>query len=111
MKSTRQLLLEYLYTHRVATSTDLSYALQVTKANVRYHLSNLCKDGLVKVIGEHHQQGPGRPSQLFSLTQKALGNNYKYLADIMLHDILDTTGSNEQRKFLSRFICNIKVSI
>ena len=88
MKSTRQRLIEYLETSNVATSLELSHALQVTASDIRHHLKFLQEDGLVEVAGERKPRGRGRPAQLYGLSQGSLDDNLSLLVDLLFDEII-----------------------
>lgn len=88
MQLTRQQIIEYLQTNRMATSIEMSRALLVTPANIRHHLKVLESTGLVKVIGSRAGHGRGRPKLLYSLTENALMQNLDGLASALLKTLL-----------------------
>ena len=105
MKSTRIRLLEYLEEKQIATSRELSRALQVTPADVRHHLSALLDEGSIQIIGEREPQGPGRPARLFSLSNKQKSDNILLLLEVLLLEISSEKSSSERTNRL-RSIAN-----
>jgi predicted ArsR family transcriptional regulator len=97
MQLTRKQILEYLHNHRMATSIQLSHALQVTRANIRHHLAILEEQALVEVIGHAPQRGRGRPTKLYSLTPQALANNIENLAMALLKALLSGSSQVEMQ--------------
>jgi len=95
MQLTRQQIIEYLQTNRVATSLEMSRTLQVTTANIRHHLKILNSTGLVEVVGKQPGRSRGRPMQLYSLTENALKDNLAGLATALLQ-VMFTNTSNEK---------------
>lgn len=96
MQHTRQQIIDYLQSRRIATSVEMSHALLVTAANIRYHLKILETTGLVRIVGHQPGRGRGRPMKLYSLTNYALQQNLEGLASALLctlyPDIQDNTG-------------------
>lgn len=95
MKPTRIRLLEYLDEKQIATSKELSRALQVTPADVRHHLSALLNDGSIQIIGERQPQGPGRPANLFSLSNQQKSDNILLLLEALLLEISSEKSTSE----------------
>ncbi len=79
----RQRILAYLGQHTGSTALEISRALRVTSANVRYHLSILVGDGRVQCLGSRPEQGRGRPVQIFALSEAAVGNNLAGLVEVL----------------------------
>ena len=88
MQLTRQQIIEYLPTNRVATSIEMSRALQVTAANIRHHLQILKSAGLVEEVGSETGRSRGRPTLLYSLTENALKHNLDGLSSALLKALL-----------------------
>ncbi len=84
MQSTRTEILEYLITHSNSSAADLSRFLEMTPANIRYHLAILEKEGLVQVSGQRTRGYAGRPILLYNLTSPTLGENVLELLGILL---------------------------
>ena len=91
MQLTRQQIVDYLQANRMATAIEMSQALQVTAADIRHHLKLLADSGLVKVVGVRPGHGPGRPKQLYTLTDHALKDNMDGLASALLQTLLADT--------------------
>ncbi|MFQ5577067.1 MAG: helix-turn-helix transcriptional regulator [Anaerolineae bacterium] len=87
MPKTRRLILLAIKEHTGLTADELSDMLHISAVAVRRHLDNLKTAQLVQY--EEVQQGVGRPSFVYSLTEKAehiFPRNYQDLA----HDVLTT---------------------
>ncbi len=91
MQLTRQQITDYLQANRIATSIELSHALQVTSANIRHHLKLLEAAGVVEVVGKQPGRGRGRPMKIYSLTENALHHNLKGLSSALLKTLLRNT--------------------
>ena len=113
MKPTRLRLLEYLEEKQIATSQELSWALRVTPADVRHHISALLNDGSIQIIGEREPQGPGRPARLFSLSNKQKSDNLLLLLETLLIEIssekLSNESTNRLRSIANRFMATSQI--
>lgn len=90
MQKTRQQILTYLNTHPGATALEISRYLDLTPANIRYHLGLLVTSGLIQISGKRGPGGAGRPTKLYNLTSRFLGSNIESLLAV----ILETLGSD-----------------
>ena len=110
MKSTRIRLLDHLGEKQVATSSELSRALQVTSADVRHHLTYLLAEGLIQIIGERKPQGPGRPAKVYSLSHKQKSDNILLLLKALLTEISDEKSKSERLISLQSIAKKLMVS-
>jgi len=81
--TTRSKILDYLRKQRTATVSELSRALVLTGANIRYHLSVLESDGLIEVI-DLRRERLGRPVKIYSLSHRMLGDGLVGIANAAL---------------------------
>jgi predicted ArsR family transcriptional regulator len=88
MATARQKILRYILEERGVTVEALSRVFKVTQANIRHHLSILVEQGSVRVIGKMEQNGKGRPSQIFTASQRSDQNNLEQLTDTLLSTLL-----------------------
>jgi predicted ArsR family transcriptional regulator len=84
MKNTHDLILDYLQTNLCASAADLSQALHLTRADIRYHLNLLLAQNIIEKIAFRNPVKKGRPTQLFHLALKSQQNNLAFLADALL---------------------------
>lgn len=92
-RSTRMEVLELLRRKQAASAETISSELGITPNAVRQHLTNLERDGLVK--SEPVRAKRGRPSLLFSLTERAdsvFPKRYGQLASMVLTEIQEMEG-------------------
>jgi predicted ArsR family transcriptional regulator len=85
--------LEFLRRKQAASAEVISAQLGITPNAVRQHLTNLERDGLVK--SEPVRSKRGRPSLMFSLTDKAdaaFPKRYGQLASMILNELSDMGG-------------------
>ncbi|HZD58617.1 MAG TPA: helix-turn-helix domain-containing protein [Anaerolineales bacterium] len=108
MKNTRQRILDYLGAHKTVTAAELSHALHVTAANVRYHLAILLEREQIESAGERDPKGRGRPAQTYRLSQKARGENLDTLSKALLNEGLGSMEPREQEDFLKRLAQRLK---
>jgi predicted ArsR family transcriptional regulator len=91
MQCTRQQILDYLLRHPGSTAADLSRFLEMTPANIRYHLQLLVGESLVQISGKRKVEGAGRPLLIYNLTSQNLGESLLPL----LRAMLETTDGAE----------------
>jgi predicted ArsR family transcriptional regulator len=75
MQTTRTAILQYMTHHPGSSAADLGRFLEMTPANIRYHLGILEAEGLVQVSGQRPVGGSGRPILLYNLRSETLGEN------------------------------------
>jgi len=99
MQATRTEILDYLTSHTSSSATEIGRFLEMTPANIRYHLAILEDEGLVQVSDQRSGGYAGRPILLYNLSSKTLGDNILNLMGV----ILKTLGeSDEYRPMLER---------
>lgn len=111
MKSTRQRLLDLIKNKPGATAAGLSRALQVTQSDVRHHLSNMLKEGLVITTGQDRKGRRGRPARRFSLAASALQDNYDLLSSALLTTSLEDLPPAAEAKYLQRVASHLASEI
>jgi predicted ArsR family transcriptional regulator len=84
MKSIRDLILEFFDKNQSASVSDLSLALHVTRADVRYHLKQIAAEGGIERFKTIKSDQKGRPGHLYRIPPKAQPNNYLQIAKILL---------------------------
>lgn len=98
MTATRGRILEYLKVRGKATANEIGYALGLTPADVRHHLSILRSQGTIEIIGKRPGHGRGRPAYLYSSTSQAQRNNLGDLASALLDELLCQSNKGEPAK-------------
>ena len=98
MQSTRKEILAYLSKNPGASAHEISRYLELTPANIRYHLELLREGGWVQVTEERSPGGPGRPIHLYSLTSSSLGFNLEGLLIATLEVIKEKKGARSTLK-------------
>jgi len=89
VQATRTKILDYLNTHPRSSAAEIGRFLQLTAANIRYHLAILEEGGLVQVSDQRPAGGSGRPILLYNLTSQNLGDNLQLLLSTILEAIED----------------------
>ncbi len=105
MHSTRQIIIELLKERGQATVEELTEAVGLTQMAVRHHLNVLYGENLVVTSSVRRKKQPGRPQQLYSLTEtasKLFPEDYYHLAGYLLDEVENTLGTDGLDKLLSR---------
>jgi len=95
MESTRQLILKFLHKNHTSSASELSRVLQLTKADVRYHLKELQETKMVEKTVLHRPNQKGRPTQLFQIARQELPENYPALVNGLLAVLLEPDSNQE----------------
>lgn len=82
-KSTRSRILDYLHKYQSASVRELSSILSLTGANIRHHLAILTENDQVEIVGRR-LEGRGRPSGVYGISRRLLGDGFEKLADALL---------------------------
>jgi predicted ArsR family transcriptional regulator len=102
-RSTRMEVLELLRRKGHASAETIASDLGVTPNAVRQHLTNMERDGLV--VSHPERSGRGRPSLLFSLTERAdsvFPKRYGQLATMVLQEVQEMGGPNALDEVFAR---------
>lgn len=93
--TSRSRILAYLRNHNGSSAAEISRALHVSSANIRYHLGILTADGRVQVLGMREGQARGRPVQIYGLNEWIAGDFLPALADALLEKIFENISDVE----------------
>jgi predicted ArsR family transcriptional regulator len=102
-RSTRMEVLELLRRKGHASAEGIASDLGVTPNAVRQHLTNLERDGFV--ISQPERRARGRPSLLFSLTERAdsvFPKRYGQLATMVLQEVQEMGGDEALDEIFAR---------
>ena len=88
MQYTRKLIIDYLKTNHTASVPELSQTLNLTLGNIRHHIKELETQRMIELVGKLPPKGRGRPTQLFSLTIRAVEHNLDSLSEALFKAIL-----------------------
>jgi predicted ArsR family transcriptional regulator len=86
--STADKILEFLRNHPPASTNEISSTLLLTKADIRYHLKNMLKVGIVSRRIKHLDFGAGRPGYLYTTSRPNPDSGYTLLAGICANVLL-----------------------
>jgi len=101
MQPTRQQILAYLNTHPGASAVEISRSLDLTPANIRYHLGLLIDSGWVQISGKRGPGGAGRPINLYNLTSLSLGTNVEILLAAILESLTAKKSTNSDLRSIA----------
>jgi predicted ArsR family transcriptional regulator len=87
MQVTRERILAYLADHPPSSAEEIGRYLEMTPANIRYHLDILEREGLIQIAGKRPTGGAGRLILLYRLTSFSLGENLVPLLEALLETL------------------------
>jgi predicted ArsR family transcriptional regulator len=93
MNKTSEQILNILERQRTATAAQLSRSLQVSAADIRFHLGQLAEAELVEIAGMQRTGERGRPRRLYRLASRARAANLSGLARALLQVIEQQLGA------------------
>jgi predicted ArsR family transcriptional regulator len=97
-RQTSEMILEYLRDHPPATAAELSGALLLTKAAVRYHLNKLLRLGLANKHVKQLVPGAGRPGYYFTPSSKS---GYTLISEVLMDQLFSNAAESEVKQFVS----------
>lgn len=95
MQVTRQRIIDHLRKHNQATVEELTQAVGLTHMAVRHHLNVLQKEGLIEISKTRRAKKPGRPVQIYVLTnqaEKLYPQDYFQLSELLLEEMISQIG-------------------
>jgi len=98
MHPTRQHIIEFLKEKEEATVEELAAKVDMTPMAVRYHLNVLQAGNLITTPAVRHQSGPGRPQQVYHLTEAAdelFPEDYYSLTNYLLDELNTQLGKKK----------------
>jgi predicted ArsR family transcriptional regulator len=98
MQATRQQIINMLNEQGKATVDELALTIGLTPMAVRHHLNVLQSDNLVTSMSVRRHDGPGRPSQIYKLTEAAdtlFPSDYQGLTGYLLNELIIRFGQEE----------------
>jgi predicted ArsR family transcriptional regulator len=101
VKNIHDLILELIQKNQTASAAELSVSLQVTRADIRYHLKQLLENHKIEPAATLKSSGKGRPTVIFRLSSKAQLNNYLQIADLLLSTTSHAEEKNETAEILA----------
>jgi predicted ArsR family transcriptional regulator len=107
MQVTRGKILAYLGDHPPSSSGEISRYLEMTPANIRYHLDILVDEGFVCVSGRRPTGGSGRPILLYNLTARNLGDNLNTLLRGFLNQLIEAESREKTLKRIAKNLLDV----
>lgn len=98
--TTSEKILHYLSIHPLATAHTLSLELNLTHADIRYHLNILLKKGWVEVNSTENSGRRGKPSRVYGLT----GATPNLPQISLLENLLKQLSPSSDTIYLKRFV-------
>jgi predicted ArsR family transcriptional regulator len=99
-KSTRQRILDLLSNQDQISAAEISRAISVTQADVRYHLSRMVEEGLILTAKPKHTGHRGRPARRYTLASKSRRDNFELFTRALLISVRNNTSVEESNKLL-----------
>jgi len=96
--------MEYLDSHPGSSAPEIARFLEMTAANIRYHLAIMLEEEAVQVSGQRSAGGAGRPLLLYNLTSQTLGDNTMHLIGAVLDALAE---GDEYQIILERIISHL----
>jgi len=84
MKSSHELILEFLQANPASSAAEISQALHLTRADIRYHISLLKAQNLIEMSASRKASHKGRPTRLYRLATGSQSNNLAGIVDALL---------------------------
>ncbi len=97
MQITRQRIINWLRTQGQATVEELATEVGLTHMAVRHHLNVLQAEDLIAVLSTKPRNRPGRPTQIYGLTNKArklYPQQYLQLSNLLVNEIAEQIGKD-----------------
>ncbi len=101
MQVTRQRIIDILRAQGQSTVEELAKEVKLTPMAIRHHLNVLQADGLITILRTKQRHRPGRPIQVYGLTNKArklYPQQYLQLTDLLVDEINDQIGPEAVRQ-------------
>ena len=87
MQITRREILNYLQHNPGTSAGELGRVLEMTTANIRYHLNILLGKGEIQISGRRPAGGAGRPIYLYNLSSQTLGDSLPGLLEAVFESL------------------------
>jgi len=98
----------YLSHNPGSSAADLARALEMTPANIRYHLKLLLEEGMIQDSGTRPAGGSGRPQSLYNRSSIKLGESFQPLLAAVLEVIIDQGNEEDLLQKIGSGMVNIK---
>ena len=104
-------IIDYLNNHPPSSTAELSSALLLTKADIRYHLNHLQKIGLVTRTIRNKQSGAGRPGYYYAKTFDSPISGYQLIARVCTEILFNQKVDLQPGEALAKVVDGISGSI
>ena len=108
MRTARQRIFEFIRSHRLVTSEDISKGMGMTRANAHHHLQILINQELIQIVGKKPSRNKGRPAILYGLSRHSQGENVDRLADALITEFyrspISEDRENKIRKLADKMV-------
>jgi predicted ArsR family transcriptional regulator len=92
MEDTRSAILSFIQQHPLCTAKDIGNALNLTSADIRYHLNLLVKEGRIQRINAPGQVSKrGRPATAFKINILPSPHTLSWLCELLIKAITETS--------------------
>lgn len=102
MKKTQQCILELINSRKSLTVLEISQALNLTPANIRYHIKSLTINNLVEPVALRYPLQAGRPPMVFTTTKQSQINNFDILCELLLDELFLDKSHNNKMELLGK---------
>ena len=94
----------YLENNESATVSQLSHDLNLTKADIHYHIRILLNNGEIAVLPDFYQAGAGRPARQFVRLRSAPDALARFLIDHLINLHLQNKDQQSSRELLAEYL-------
>ena len=94
----------YLEAHASATVSQLSRDLNLTKADIHYHIRILLKNGEIAVLPDSYQAGAGRPARQFVRLKSAPEALTCFLIEQLINLHLQSKDQQSSRETMAEYL-------
>lgn len=110
--NTRNKILSVLSRNHSASAQEISQELNLTKADIQYHLNKMTAEGFTEISldVQSAQNRRGRPTLYYSLTSKNRPNNYMLLCHTTLKYLFSQIYTDEKKQNLINDLAKMMLS-
>ncbi len=102
MEDTRSAILSFIQQHPFCTAKDIGSALNLTAADIRYHLNVLAREGKIQRANASRQTSKrGRPATTFRINTVPSPPNLLWLCELLIKAITETSKDGSENPLTS----------
>ena len=105
-KTTREKILEIIRRRQTISTEELGNILGLTLANVRHHLQILKNESLIEIVSQK-KDTPGRPTNIYGLSDRMLDDGRKQLLLIALEELFDSLDEEAKKKKIRKLAASL----